>query len=78
MTKKNLNMRYILCLQKAAHYIQRDLAVPEDIVREAIGEKPGTCDSPDSDTLLEEMQECSLYRKRLKAFMNSASYLAKS
>ena len=73
-----LNMRYILCLQKAAHYIQRGLDVPADIVGEAIGEKPGICDSPDSDTLLEEMQECDLYRKRLKAFMNRASYLANS
>ena len=80
MTKKGLNMRYLLALQKAASYLQEGLEVPDSIVEEALEiKKPATSSNAlDSKERKQYIDELNRYRMEETAFLNVATRLAES
>ena len=80
MTKKGLNMRYLLALQKAASYLQEGLDVPDSIVEEALEiKKPATSSNAlDSKERKQYIDELNRYRMEETAFLNVATRLAES
>lgn len=79
MTRKNLNMRYLLALEKAAIYLQEGLEVPESLIEEALEmKKPTPPNTLGSEERSQYMDALNRYRMEAATFLNAATRLAES
>ena len=79
MTKKDLNMRYLLALEKAARFLQEGMEVPESLIEEALEmKKPTPPNTLDSKERSQYMDKLNRYRLESTSFLNVATRLAES
>lgn len=79
MTKKDLNMRYLLALEKAARFLQEGMEVPPSLIEEALEtKKPTPPNTLGSEERSQYMEALNRYRMEAATFLNAATRLAES
>ncbi len=76
MTTMEITSDYLDALSEAARQIRKGREVPETVIEKAIGKRPNLSNSPDADTMFDELRAHNRYHTERAAFLNAASQLA--